>query len=205
MKRVVFAIIVAVLLWAVMFLPITAPYVNFWLVMTIAAVVLTTLSTCFMPSVWKGIKFSIKDILLGVGIAVVLWGVFWVGDKLSQLMFDFARPEVDAVYGIKEGVSPLLLSLLLLFVIGPAEEIFWRGYVQESFARRWNGNKAFIVTTAIYTLVHVPSLNFMLVMAAMVAGATWGLLYRFFPQRFTAIVVSHAIWDAAVFVWFPIM
>lgn len=41
-------------------------------------------------------------------------------------------------------------------------------------------------------------------MAALVAGAAWGALYRFFPSRLPAIVISHALWDAAVFIWFPI-
>ena len=136
---------------------------------------------------------------------MALWCVFWVGDKLSSMIFGFARPQVDLIYGIKEGISPYLLSALLLFLIGPAEEIFWRGYVQNSLTELKGGNFALIVTTAVYTLVHVPSLNFMLVMAAMTAGIVWGLLYRFFPERLPAIVVSHCLWDAAVFVWFPIM
>jgi membrane protease YdiL (CAAX protease family) len=136
---------------------------------------------------------------------VALWGVFWLGDKFSQLIFDFARPQVDTIYGMKEGESPWLLTVLLLLLIGPAEEIFWRGYVQETISKRWNANIGFVVTTLVYALVHAGSFNFMLLMAALVAGMAWGLLYRFFPERFTAIIISHAIWDAAVFIWFPIM
>ena len=128
-----------------------------------------------------------------------------MGDKLSQLIFDFARPQVDTIYGMKDGESPWLLTALLLLLIGPAEEIFWRGYVQQSLSDRWNRNTGFVVTTLIYTVVHAGSFNFMLVMAAMVAGAAWGLLYRFYPERFSAIIISHALWDAAVFIWFPIM
>jgi hypothetical protein len=45
----------------------------------------------------------------------------------------------------------------------------------------------------------------MLTMAALVAGAAWGLLYRLFPKYFAAIIISHALWDVAVFIWFPIM
>lgn len=30
---------------------------------------------------------------------------------------------------MKEGSSPVAIALLLLFLIGPAEEYFWRGYV----------------------------------------------------------------------------
>ena len=149
--------------------------------------------------------FTPANILWGVAIAVALWGVFWVGDKLSQLMFDFARPQVDTIYGMKDGQSPWLLTALMLFLIGPAEEIFWRGYVQENLSKKWNANVGFIVTTLIYALVHAGSFNFMLIMAALVAGAVWGLLYRLFPKYFAAIIISHALWDVAVFIWFPIM
>lgn len=205
MRRVVLTIILATVLWTVMFSPWTAPHVNFWWMMTASACSLTLLSSLFAPGWWKRISITPSNIFYGILIAVALWGVFWLGDKLSQLLFDFARPQVDTIYGMKDGESPWLLTVLLLFLIGPAEEIFWRGYVQQALSQRWNPNVGFVVTTLVYALVHAGSFNFMLVMAAMVAGAAWGLLYRFFPERFTAIIISHAIWDAAVFIWFPIM
>ena len=106
---------------------------------------------------------------------------------------------------MKEGESPWLLTALMLLLIGPAEEIYWRGYVQQKFSERWNANLGFVVTTLIYALVHAGSFNFMLTMSALVAGMAWGLLYRFFPERFGAIILSHALWDVAVFIWFPIL
>ena len=146
----------------------------------------------------------LKNLLLGLAIAIALWCVFWVGDKASTWLFDFARPQVNLIYGMKAGESPWLISALLLFLIGPAEEIFWRGYVQRRLSLRYSPNVGFLLATACYTLVHVASLNFMLIMASMVCGIAWGGLYRLFPHRFPAIVLSHALWDAAVFVWFPI-
>lgn len=205
MKRLLFTIILATVLWTVMFSPWTAHYVNFWWMMTASACVLSLCSTIFAPGWWKHVRLTPSNIFWGVVIAVALWGVFWVGDKLSQLMFDFARPQVDTIYGMKEGESPWLLTVLMLFLIGPAEEIFWRGYVQHNLSLRWNPNLGFVVTTLVYALVHAGSMNFMLTMAAMVAGAAWGLLYRLFPERFAAIIISHALWDVAVFIWFPIM
>ena len=205
MRRVTFTIILAAVLWTVMFSPWTAPHVNFWWMMTASACTLSICATMFAPGWWKRVRFTPANILWGIAIAVALWGVFWIGDKLSQLMFDFARPQVDTIYGMKDGQSPWLLTALMIFLIGPAEEIFWRGYVQESLSKRWNANKGFIVTTLIYALVHAGSLNFMLTMAALVAGVVWGALYRFFPKYFAAIIISHALWDVAVFIWFPIM
>ena len=105
---------------------------------------------------------------------------------------------------MKSGESPWLLSVLLLLLIGPAEEVFWRGYVQHTLSLRWNPNIGFLVSTLLYAVVHAPSCNFMLLMAALVAGVIWGGLYRLFPGRLSMLVISHALWDAAVFVWFPI-
>lgn len=204
MKKILFALVVAALLWAVMFSPFTAPHVNFWCVMTCSALVLTGMATLCGGRWWSRIDFTFTDILLGLCIAVALWCIFWVGDKLSQFIFSFARPQVDLIYGIKEGESPLLLTLLMLFIIGPAEEIFWRGYVQKSLSGRWNAMAGFLVTTAVYALVHASSCNFMLTMAALVAGAVWGFIYYLNPQKLGALIVSHALWDVAVFIWFPI-
>ena len=96
----------------------------------------------------------------------------------------------------------------LLFVIGPAEELFWRGYVQRTLSRVLTGKKAadiaFILTALVYALVHIWSFNFMLVMAALVAGAAWGFFYRLCPKALPALIISHALWDALVFVILPI-
>lgn len=204
MKKLVFPILAAFGLWFIMFSPLTAPYFSFWHMMTVSAVCLTALALAG-ESRWRWLlRFSVSDILLGVALAAALWGIFWIGDKVSGLLFSFARPEVDEIYSIKDGVSPVLLSLLLLFVIGPAEEIFWRGFIQERISGSLGADLGFVVATALYAAVHVASCNFMLVMASLVAGTVWGLGYRFFPERFTALVISHALWDAAVFVWMPV-
>lgn len=201
MKKLIFTILMAAVLWTVMFSPWTAPFVNFWWMMTGSALTLSVFATLFNPGWWREVKWSLPNVLLGIGIAVALWGVFWLGDKVSSWMFDFARPQVDSIYGMKEGESPWLLAALLLLLIGPAEEIFWRGYVQRTLSKRWNPNAGFVVATLIYALVHAGSCNFMLVMAALVVGAAWGALYRFFPNRFAAIILSHAVWDVAVFIF----
>lgn len=201
MRRLAAAIVIAFLLWFVMFSQWTAPHLNFWWAMTFSACILIVLSRGerIVPS-----ARNLAGGLLGILIAIVLWCAFWVGDKLSQELFTFARPQVDSIYQMKDGTPSWLIALLLLFIIGPAEELFWRGYVQRTLTQRWTANAGFVVTTLIYTAVHLPSMNFMLIMAAFTCGFCWGLLYRLFPQHFPAIVLSHALWDAAAFVWFPL-
>ena len=197
------AVSVAALLWFVMFSPWTATHINFWYTMTASALVLTTLACLWCREWTHDVSFSWRSVGAGAAIAFVLWWVFWTGDKVSQWMFSFARPEVNMIYDMKSGTSPEVIALLLLAVIGPAEEIFWRGFVQRRMMVRWGRNWGFVAATACYTLVHVPSLNFMLVVAAAVVGGCWGLIYRFCPKSLTALIISHAIWDACAFVLFP--
>ncbi len=203
------SVAVAFVLWALMFSPQInlSQEFNFWWMMTFSAITLTVLGTLLgraVPKVKQAEWHWLRVAAVGVAIAAALWVVFWIGDKVSSWMFSFARPQVGAIYAMKEGMAPWQIGLLLLFVIGPAEELFWRGYVQRTLCSMTSANAAFVITLLAYTLVHVSSLNFMLVMASMVCGAAWGLLYRLRPNWFGAIVVSHAVWDAAVFVWFPI-
>lgn len=204
LKQICGALLVAFVLWGVMFSPITAPHVPFWPMMTLAALSLTTIATCCAPPWWRRLSFGPAEVAAGLAIAAGLWVAFWVGDAVAAWLFHFAPTQVHDIYGIREGVSPWALSLLLVLIIGPAEEIFWRGFMQEQISRRLGANVGFVVATALYTAVHIPSCNFMLVMASAVAGGAWGLCYRLFPGRFTAIIISHALWDAAVFIWFPI-
>ena len=219
MRRLAVAIVIAFLLWFVMFSQWTAPHLNFWWAMTFSACVLILLSwfgvrstrswrnvlnPSELPSLWRGRGRLSSPLFEAIIIASLLYLLFWVGDKLSQELFTFARPQVDSIYQMKDGTPSWLIALLLLFIIGPAEELFWRGYVQRTLTQRWTANTGFVVTTLIYTAVHLPSMNFMLIMAAFTCGFCWGLLYRLFPQHFPAIVLSHALWDAAAFVWFPL-
>ncbi|MBO7498195.1 MAG: CPBP family intramembrane metalloprotease [Bacteroidaceae bacterium] len=209
-SKLVIAVGVAALLWFYMFSPWTAGRPNFWIVMSVAAIVLTTLTITFTldrTSLAK-VEKPLLQLVGGVAIAFALWGVFWVGDKLSSMMFSFARPEVDAVYAMKTGLPPSVITILLLALIGPAEELFWRGYVQRTLARllpcRRAADVAFVMTAVVYALIHVWSLNFMLVMAALVAGCVWGFIFRLCPKALPALIISHALWDALVFVILPI-
>ena len=207
MKRIIIPILIATLLWFVMFSPLTAPHLNFWLAMSLSGIVLALISFSLGGGYLKrSLKedFRLSDIPLGVAIGALLWAIFWVGDKVAVWMFPFAEGQIGTIYAMRDGTSWTLIGLLLFLVVGPAEEIFWRGYVQHSLGEKFSPTIAFLATTAIYMLVHIWSLNFMLLVAAAVAGGLWGLMYRLWPKRLWALVISHAVWDMAVFVLFPI-
>ncbi len=204
MRRLAATVVLAFALWALMFSPLTAPSVNFWWTMTASALALASLATLYRPA-WLGeARLRPADVCAGIAMAALLWCVFWLAGKLAAMLFDFASRQVESVYALKDGQPLWLISLLMLLVIGPAEEVYWRGYVQRSLSLRLGRWGALAVTALVYALVHASSLNLMLTLAALVVGGAWGLFYAFFPRRLGTLMVAHAVWDFAVFVWFPL-
>lgn len=203
MSRLSIGLLVAFVAWFWMFSPWTAEIFPLWPSMALVSVVLLLIAAPWRSGGEASGGWG-RRLLLGVAIAALLWGVFWVGDRVSSWLFDFARPQVEAVYSMQGGMPSWLVALQLLLLTGPAEELFWRGYVQRTLSMRWNANWGFVVATVLYTLIHLFSFNFMLIMAALTCGLVWGTLYRLKPQWLPALVVSHGLWDACVFVVFPI-
>lgn len=197
-------IAVAALLWFVMFSPWTAPGVNFWLAMSCSAALLSGYSLYLrrreLPA---ALGVTGRDILIGLLCAAGLYGFFFLGNELARMLFSFAGSQIGGVYATRSQASPALIGALLLLLIGPAEEIFWRGLAQEQFMQKFGEVKGFILTTTAYTLVHLPSWNFMLLAAALVAGLFWGFLYMK-VRRLAPCIISHALWDCVIFAIFPI-
>ncbi len=206
MRKIIYSILVAFVLWFVMFSPWTSSYLNFWLAMLVSASVLLCMSFTLRKDWKKDFQFDFRSIALGVGSACVLWGIFYIGNYLSSLLFDFAKPQVSSIYSLRDGSKGVLIGLELFFIVGPAEVIFWQGLVQSKMMQRLENWKGFIVTTLIYSLVHIFSFNFMLIMAALVCGTFWGFIYMIFkPRNLVPLLISHALWDVMVFILFPIV
>ncbi len=207
MKKLIIPILIAACLWFTMFSPWTLPYLNFWLSMSFSASVLIGMSFILKKN-WKNdFCFNFMNILMGVVSACLLWGIFYIGDYLSSILFDFAKPQVASIYGLRDGTESVLIALALFFLIGPAEVIFWQGFVQSKMMQRYGDWAGFIFTTIIYSLVHIFSFNFMLIMAALVCGTFWGLIYMLLPKprNLVLLLISHALWDVMVFILFPIL
>lgn len=203
MKKLLGPIGLAAVLWFLMFSPWTGDYFNFWFFMSFSALVLSFLSLIYGRGLDRTFSINARDFALGIGSAALLWGVFYLGDICSTLIFPFADGQITSIYDMKSGQNPALLVGLLLFIIGPAEEIFWRGYVQNVLMAGRPPLVALALSSILYALVHIWSFNFILVMAALVCGVFWGLLYKVNNNMFT-LVVSHGVWDVAVFILFPI-
>ena len=152
-------------------------WVNFWIGMGTAASVLALLSFWFAGVPMKRTEWTGRAVLIGLVSAALLYAIFALGNTLSGWLFRFAPHQVSAIYDIRHEGSPLAMALVLLFITSPAEEVFWRGFIQRWFTHRFGGKAGWLLAVCVYAGVHVFSGNLMLVMAALTAGLFWGWLY----------------------------
>ena len=190
------AILLAALGW---FFTFGLAWGNFWVKIGITVVVVTAYSLIFQR---PEIRFRASSILLGLVSAVTLYAGFFLGNALAPYVVPGAHTQVGGIYGMGEGSSKFWIFLLLFFVTGPGEEIFWRGFLQRNLEKRLGLVSGCVVATLIYGAVHVFSGNPMLILAALVAGAFWGAMYTW-KHDLAALVVSHSFWSAFIFAVIP--
>jgi membrane protease YdiL (CAAX protease family) len=142
-------------------------------------------------------------IVAGLASAFILYIVFVIANAVARQLFAFASDQIGSVYLLKAGKSRLVIGLLIALIIAPGEELFWRAYVQRHMTSRF-GVLGAVIVALVYGMAHAASGNLMLVLAAMVCGVFWGAMY-YFGRSLWLNIISHAAWDLAIFVLFPLM
>jgi membrane protease YdiL (CAAX protease family) len=191
------AVLLAFVCWAVTFGWAGG---NFWV-----KIGLSVLAVFAYSLFWQKprIHLRFRSFLLGFFSAAVLYFVFFSGHHLAPFILPGAKTQVGGIYFLGEGTSKILIFLLLFFVTGPGEEVFWRGFLQDHLMKRWGDLQGFIAATLMYAGVHVFSYNLMLILAALVAGTFWGLLYLW-KKDLLVQITSHSVWSAVIFAVAPI-
>ena len=178
------------------------PY-NFWLEMSGSVLILATASLYLWSSYEELFNWNFKDILLGVISALLLYGVFRVGDIIVTGLIPFSEGEIAAVYNNSQAAALPVIGALLVGVIGPGEEIFWRGTVQKRLGERYSGPVGVLLGALVYSLVHIWALNLTLLLAALICGLVWGWMY-YLEKNLVPVIISHSLWSLLIFVIFPV-
>ena len=135
-----------------------------------------------------------RDLVLGLASAALLYQIFEVGDRVARSVMPRGSKEIKDIYALRTIAPKEEIAARLATVIGPAEELFWRGFVQ----RRAGG----LAAAAAYGGVHVVTGNVTLIGAAAIAGIYWGLL-RALGMSMPALITSHIAWDIWIFLLAP--
>ncbi len=192
-------ILLAAALWFVTFY---LTWSIFWVKISFSAAILAILSFWLQPHPKQHLKFNRSAVLIGLLSAALLYLIFWAGKAVSAAILPFSGQQIGGIYAKGSGTSMWLIALLLFFITGPAEELYWRGYLQKNLMSRFGRWQGWLLATIVYAVVHIWSLNFMLIGAAFVAGAFWGAMYLHY-KNLAPVIISHSVWSMVIFAVFP--
>jgi len=139
---------------------------------------------------------------LGLLSAAILYLTFQVGDRFARRYVPAGDAQVREIYALRTLRPREEIATRLAAVVGPAEELFWRGLIQAALMRRFGRWRGAALAAGAYGGVHVTSGNFTLLGAAGVAGAHWCALYAA-GVPLGALIVSHVAWDVWIFLVQP--
>jgi CAAX protease family protein len=169
--------------------------------MTGTGLVLGAISLLAEPEL-RRTKVRLRDIPIGLASAAGLYAIFYAGDRMARRILPKGGDQIGEVYDLRQLRPTPELAARLALVIGPAEELFWRGLLQRRFSDHLGPWPAAATAAAAYAGAHIAARNFTLFGAAGVAGAFWsGLAAAGVPLG--ALIVSHIAWDLWIFLIAP--
>jgi membrane protease YdiL (CAAX protease family) len=147
-------------------------------------------------------RLRIRDFATGLGSAAGLYVIFQLGDRMARRIMPAGDREIGRIYELRSAAPRSAIATTLALVIGPGEELFWRGLVQRGLMRRYGRVRGTLIASSIYGAVHLVSENLTLTGAAATAGLFWGTLYAR-DQRLAPVIISHVSWDIWIFLIAP--
>jgi hypothetical protein len=181
------------LAYAMFALTFRGPRARFWERMTLTGFVLGNMALANDADL-RRIRFRERDVFLGLLSAAGLYAIFQVGDRIARSVMPKGTQEIGDIYALRSLRPKGEIAARLAAVIGPAEELFWRGFVQ--------GRIGAPGAATLYGGAHLVTGNATLIGAATVAGIYWGLL-RAVGMSMPALITSHVAWDIWIFLLAP--
>jgi uncharacterized protein len=177
------------------------PRPQFWQRMTLTGLGLGSLAVLTSaPARRSGIRWW--HVPLGLISAAVLYVTFQIGDRFARRYVPSGDGDIREIYALRTLQPREEIAARLATIIGPAEELFWRGLIQAALMKRYGRWRGAALAAAAYGGVHVTADNFTLMGAAGVAGAHWCALYAL-GVPLGALIVSHVAWDIWIFLVQP--
>lgn len=179
--------------WAYLF---RLPPEGIWPRTWATAAVLTAYSVVAMAIVGRlGEALGPVDVVpvaAGLGVGGAWLVATHIGHAVLCRIFPGFLDQVTELYSLREG-DRVATMVGPVVAMGVAEEVFFRGLVQ--------GAAGLVVAVVIYGAVQVVAGKWALVLAAVLGGIVWGLLY-WWTDGLLAPVLAHVLWTGALtFVW----
>ena len=174
---------------------------SFWTRVTFSAILLAVYASLaereLISEAVEGLR--IEELAQGLVAGALLYALFYLGYSVLR---SFVEGGASDVYLFRlESPTAIIASSLILTSF--CEEYFWRAYVQRRLTLKFGATTGVISTTLAYALIHAPTMNAPLTLAAAIAGLFWGLIYQRTGSLWL-VVASHLAWTELIFVLLPL-
>jgi len=168
------------------------------------------LSALYLWYTGRGIEYvSIRrPTLIETAIIVAApFGIIFVTATISQLsMFLGVEPSEHALGALGDIDPTLYLYLipLVIFIVGPFEELLYRGVVQSRLRESFGAAAAIALASLVFALIHIPAHGFggagiaatAASMTALFGGSlVFGAIYEY-TENLTVVALIHGFYDA---------
>ena len=171
----------------------------YWYALCAAAVLMMALALYFTGWPLPVREIKVRFIVTGVAGAVVLYGIFALGDWLVVAL-SLPRPDAGDIYSIRDSGWFFVTCFM---IISPAEEIFWRGFLQLWAMKHFGPLAGWIGAALCYSLVHIASGSVLFMAAALGSGLLWGLIFLI-RKSLVPCIICHFLWTTAIFIVWPL-
>lgn len=139
---------------------------------------------------------------IGVISGAVLFAIFFLGSFLLDFFHIPLSKEINFLYK-QMAPKELWHYIVLILILIPGEEIFWRGFVQKRINNTTSTTNSVLIAAFMYASVLFYSGTIILPIAAFVSGIFWGYLYAW-KKSLPLAIVSHLVFDLFLFFIYPL-
>ncbi|MFW9988267.1 MAG: CPBP family intramembrane glutamic endopeptidase [Candidatus Odinarchaeota archaeon] len=159
----------------------------------------------------------IQEILIGIGFAIIgivlVLGSSFITEIFLESAFNVtfsdASTETDLLFSSTNLLIIIIFSILMILVIGPSEEILFRGFMQKGLTRNLGNRGGILLTAFIFAIIHVLGiisiyLNSPLYLLILfiysfipyfVISLLLGLIYYWRNENLIAVIITHGVYD----------
>lgn len=171
----------------------------FWYIFTATMLVLISYSILDEAEQHASKRYHL---FIGIVSGMFIYGLFWIGNTLIDLLNLPLSGQITALYKL---FSPELTwhYVVLFCIIGPGEEIFWRGFIQKKLLTYTTPRTSIVLSTLLYASVQIHSGELVLIIAALTGGFIWSVLYAW-KRSTRLVIISHIVFDLLLFGLLPL-
>ena len=152
----------------------------------------------FSPRLWT--------LAAGLFSAAALYALFYAGSLAISAFHPLGmgtQAESSIYHLIASPGNPLAVQAAVLAFDSFGFESYFRGSLQTLLTPRLGVGAPFAVAAA-DAMIHLASFNLLWVVATFVVDSVWGLTYHG-TRDLTSSMLSHFVWDVAIFIVAPVM